>query len=479
MSLARTELPFDHMLAGRYRIADRLGAGGMAVVFLAEDTVLDRWVAIKRLRAAAPKNGAERFDREAKLGAWLNHPNLVTIYDTLSDEDDVLIVMEYVPGRSLSQLIEHRPVEPGRAVAVLRGVAAALDHAHSHGVVHRDVKPSNVLIRDDGVVKLADLGVATAAHVSRITTVSDVVGTLAYIAPERLEGEGEAGPPADVYSLAAVAFESLSGRRAQRGSGPAEILEIAASRPPPDLRDAWRKAPAAAAEVLRRGLSADPDERPGSASELVRELEGALEPVMESTPSQPAVAPTAAAERRGRTEVTINVPRPGRIATLVASLALAAAGIVIGLNLARDEEPPAERAAAGGPSSPHRDSDGGDTEANAPAPEAPAENPEPAEAASGAGNPAVGGQLNEQGYALIQQGRYEEAVPILRRAVESFPEGTRDLNYAYTLYNLGQALRLSGQPDEAVPILEQRLEIPNQRGTVKRELEAARAQAAQ
>jgi eukaryotic-like serine/threonine-protein kinase len=258
MSFARTELPVDHMLVGRYRIADRLGAGGMAVVFLAEDTVLDRWVAIKRLRAAAPEHSAERFDREAKLGAWLNHPNLVTIYDTLSDEDGVLIVMEYVPGRALSQLIEHRRLEPGRAVATLWGVAAALDHAHAHGVVHRDVKPSNVLIRDDGVVKLADLGVATAAHVSRITTVSDVVGTLAYIAPERLEGEEKAGPPADVYSLAAVAFESLSGRRAQQASGPAEILEIASSRPPPELRDAWRKAPPAAAEVLRRGLSADP-----------------------------------------------------------------------------------------------------------------------------------------------------------------------------------------------------------------------------
>jgi serine/threonine-protein kinase len=477
MSFARTDLPVDHMLAGRYRIADRLGAGGMAVVFLAEDTVLDRWVAIKRLRAAAPEQSAERFDREAKLGAWLNHPNLVTIYDTLSDTDGVLIVMEYVPGRALSQLIEHRRLEPGRAVAALWGVAAALDHAHSHGVVHRDVKPSNVLIRDDGVVKLADLGVATAAHVSRITTVSDVVGTLAYIAPERLEGEEKAGPPADVYSLAAVAFESLSGRRAQQASGPAEILEIASSRPPPDLRDAWRKAPAAAAEVLRRGLSADPEERPSSASELVRELEEALEPVMESAPSQSVVAPTAAPERPGRTEVTINVPRPGRIAALVASLALAAAGIVIGLNLATDEEPPAERAAAGGSSSPDRDT--GKAEANAPTPEASAEEPEPAGAGTGAGNPAAGAQLNDQGYALIQQGRYEEAVPILRRAVESFPEGSRDLNYAYALYNLGQALRLAGQPEEAVPILERRLEIPNQRGTVKRELDAARAQAAQ
>jgi hypothetical protein len=471
-----SEFPPDQTLAGRYRVVDRLGAGGMAVVLLAEDEALDRFVAIKQLRPHVPKHGTERFHREAKLGASLNHPNLVTVYDTVSVDDALLIVMEYVPGTALSELIERRPLDPARAVEVLWGVAAALDHAHAHGVVHRDVKPANVLIRDDGVVKLADLGVATAAHVSRITTVTDVVGTLAYIAPERLEGEGMGGPPADVYALSAVAFETLSGDKARRGSGPAEILEIASTQPPPDLRDAWPHAPARAAEVLARGLSADPGERPERASDLVRELEAALEPAIGTTSTRPVAPTTPAAPGRGRrtTEVTINVPRPGRIAALVAALALAAAGVAIAINLSGDDGGPAKRAAAEKAAGGERDR-GGSADAAA---AGPTEEPPPA-ADSATSDSATATALNDQGYALIQQGQYEQAVPILKRAVASFPDGTTDLNYAYALFNLGQALRLSGRPEQAVPILERRLEIPNQRGIVNRELEAARAGATQ
>jgi tetratricopeptide (TPR) repeat protein len=479
MAIPQTsEIQPDALLAGRYRVMDRLGAGGMATVFLAEDTVLGRRVAVKRLHGAASEDSAKRFVREARLGASLNHPNIVTVFDTVSTPQGLLIVMEYVPGTALSALVARGPLDAARTVEVLRGVAGALDHAHSHGVVHRDVKPANVLIRDDGAVKLADLGVATAAHVSHVTTATDIVGTLAYIAPERLEGDEIGGPPVDIYALAAVAFEALTGEPAQRGTTPLEVLQEASKGPPRNLHDAWEDAPPEAVEVLRRGLSPDPAERPASASELVGALESALEPLADLPPSP--IPPAAVPAERPPTEVTVNVPRPGRIAAVAAIFAaVAVAAVVIGVSLSgedgSDGGPRAERSpAADGRSTDGQPGDESDTSGDSGGTDA-----DGAPSGGGVADPAAGTALNDQGYALIQQGRYEEAVPVLERAVNSFPEGTTDIDYAYALYNLGKALRLSGQPEQAIPILEQRLEIPNQIPVVQRELSAARAEAAE
>ena len=450
---ARSEIEAGGVVAGRYRIVDRIGTGGMAVVMLAEDTVLGRRVAIKRLHAMSESNAA-RFEREARLGAYLNHPNLVTVFDTVEDEDAVLIVMEYVPGTRFSDLIERGELEPDHAVEVLRCVAAALDHAHKHGVVHRDVKPANVLVRDDGVVKLADLGIATAADVTRITTQTDVVGTLTYIAPERLEGDDPGGPAADVYSLAAVAFEALAGRAPDRGATPVEILERS-DDPPPDLRHAWPAAPPRAAEALRRGLDPNPRRRQASATRLVDELDAGLGSERDEPPTQPVVSP-----RRGAAGVR---PPHWAVAAIGAGIA-ALIAIAIAVNsLGGDASDPAK-----GPGA-----DGGERESSPP----PRGDEPPAAAAQGEGDPARGAELNDRGYQLIQQGRPEAAIPMLKRAVRSFPSGTADLAYAYALFNLGNALRLSGRPDEAIPILERRLEIPNQTETVRRELEAAQDEA--
>ena len=480
--MATTEqIEADVLLAGRYRVLDHLGAGGMSVVVLAEDTVLGRRVAVKRLRSTRPE-GPLRFEREARLGAHLNHPNIVSVFDTVSDPDEVLIIMEYVPGRPLSELIKAQPLSPPQAVAVARGVAEALDHAHAHGVVHRDVKPANVLLRDDGVVKLADLGVATGEDVSQITNAGDVVGTLAYIAPERFESDRPATPAADVYALAAVIFEALSGHAAQRGTTPFEVLDLAANAPPPDIRDVWADAPAEAADVLRRGLDPDPTSRPATASELVDKLEEAL--AVRERPGAGQVLPAQARVLTpGEKEVATLMRergagrrlRRGVLAGIVAALAaLAALAIVLNTSDGGDASPAREGSRAGSTGSgggPGEPSSGGDGAGSVPA------------AASGGATGAAadatdGYALNDQGYALIQQERYQEAVPVLRRAVGSFPEGTTDLTYAYALYNLGHALRLAGRPDEAIPILEQRLAIPNQRGVVKRELEAARTESA-
>jgi eukaryotic-like serine/threonine-protein kinase len=476
------------LIAGRYRVLDRLGSGGMAVVLLAEDTVLGRQVAVKRLLAAPESDHARRFEREARLGAHLNHPNIVSVFDTLADEDGVLIVMEFVPGRPLSELIESGPLRPRDVVAIGRSVAGALDHAHAHGVVHRDVKPANVLLRDDGVVKLADLGVATGGGSTQITGTGDVVGTLAYIAPERFKGE-PATPAADIYSLAAVSFEALSGQRAQRGQTPAEILELAETERPPDLRDVWADAPPAAAAVLKRGLDSDPKIRPKTASALIGELEKAV-----AGPGGVDGAGTArvhpAADDRVAALMGRRSTRPtrGMVAAILAGLAALAAGAIVLGAVDGGSEPPAarnaDRASAGSKAAGGGES-AGTGDASAPSAGIAEGDVPAAPAASSAGNaegsapddPALGSQLNDQGYALIQQGRYEEAVPILQRAVGSFPDGTSDLSYAYALYNLGHALRLSGRADEAVPILEQRLQIPDQTATVRQELQAARAEA--
>jgi eukaryotic-like serine/threonine-protein kinase len=464
MAGTTTQIRAGVVIAGRYRVIDRLGHGGMATVFLAEDTVLSRQVAVKRMHAAAAEGSAERFRREAQLGAALNHPNIVAVYDTLSGPDGVMIAMEYVPGRPLSELITAGALEPQEAIQILRDVADGLDYAHLRGVVHRDVKPANILVRDDGIVKLSDLGVATAAHVSRITATHDVLGTLGYIAPERLDGDA-GGPPADIYSLAAVGFEALSGQRPQHGATPAEALSRSLSAPPPDLREAWPQAPAAAAAVLGRGLDPDPERRPMSAGRLIEELETALEPGGGTTVAVRPAKP-----------VTITVSSRSFLRAIAIGGLAAGLAVVIAVLVASGDggSPTASAPAANaGPDRPGQDSGpAGPTTTTTTTTTTTA----PASAAPTAG--ASGAELNDQGYALTQAGRYEEAIPLLQRAVESFPDGTSDINYAYALFNLGQALRLAGRPDEAIPILEQRLEIPDQRAEVERELVAARAAAA-
>ena len=248
----------------------------MASVLLCEDERLARQVAVKRLHADSPVDVEQRFTREAKLGASLNHPNLVSVFDTATDDEGVLIVMEYVEGEPLSRMLRRGPLRPEEVASMVRDLGDALDHAHSQGVVHRDVKPGNVLIREDGVTKLADLGIATASDGTKITRSGTVLGTAAYMAPEQLDGRG-AGPPADVYALAAIAFEALSGRRPREGRTPLEIAHRIATEGAPDLLDAWPSAPKAAAEVLRRGMALEPEDRPASAGEFARELATALE----------------------------------------------------------------------------------------------------------------------------------------------------------------------------------------------------------
>ena len=297
----------DTEQATRYREIRRLGAGGMATVTLAQDTVLDRPVALKRVYGAGDPQGLLRLKREAMVGASLNHPNLVFVYDAqLSEDGAVVIVMEYVEGETLAdRLSSGGALRPDETLRVLRGVAAALDSIHQQGIVHRDVKPANVLLGREGAVKLADLGVADVADRTRITSTGAVVGSFNYMAPEQLEGAAPS-PAIDVYALGALAFEMLTGEKARPESNPLALAHAIATRPPPDLRHAWPAAPAAAAMVLQRAMSSDPAQRPRSAGELVSRLQAALAP---ERPTETVPARAADRPKRGAPLPALSPPR--------------------------------------------------------------------------------------------------------------------------------------------------------------------------
>jgi eukaryotic-like serine/threonine-protein kinase len=308
------------LLDGRYRVIRHLGSGGMASVLLCEDERLAREVAVKRLHADSPVDVEQRFTREAKLGASLNHPNLVSVFDTATDDEGVLIVMEYVEGEPLSKTLRRGPLRPEEVASMVRDLGDALDHAHSQGVVHRDVKPANVLIRSDGVTKLADLGIATASDHTSITRSGTVLGTAAYMAPEQLDGRG-AGPPADVYALAAISFEALSGRRPRQGGTPMEIAHQIATEGAPDLLEAWPSAPPEAAKALKHGMALDPEDRPASAGEFARELAGALDA---------AGAPETTRQKTAKTRRLAGGRRSKRAAGAAGAAGVAAAGAAAG-----------------------------------------------------------------------------------------------------------------------------------------------------
>ena len=491
------------LLGGRYRVLRHLGSGGMASVLLCQDERLDRQVAVKRLHADSPSDVEQRFVREAKLGASLNHPNLVSVFDTATDEEGVLIVMEYVEGEALARTLKRGPLESDRVAAMVRDVGAALDHAHAQGVVHRDVKPGNVLLRRDGVTKLVDLGIATAQDHTRLTHSGMVLGTAAYMAPEQLEGR-ETTPATDVYALAVVAYEALTGERAREGRTPLELAHRIATSPPPDLRETLPGASPQAAEVLKQAMSHDPQDRPRSAGELATGLARALEepptaPTRAVPPTRterrpapiPAAAPAAAkpppparpappARQRGD-----RGRRPiGAIVLALIFLALAAATVIAAvLSSGDDGEPqtadrPAQQQDGRGNADRERQQQEPQAEEQQPAQPAPApeQEPEPQEP-SGSLDPERGAQLNEEGYALMQQGDYAGAVPILQEAVASWPEDSQDINYAYALFNLGKSLNRSGDPEAAIPYLEKRLNWPDQRETVQAELDLAKRNA--
>ncbi|HTP20851.1 MAG TPA: protein kinase [Solirubrobacteraceae bacterium] len=263
-------------IVGRYRIEGRLGVGGMSTVQLAFDERLERYVAIKLLaeHLADDPTFVSRFRREALSAARLVHPNIVQVFDFGFDERarQHFIVMEHVPGHSCAELLrDHGPMPVEQAVDVVTQSCRGLDYAHRNGVVHRDVKPGNLLVSDSDVVKLADFGIARATDQSSITQVGSVLGTAAYLAPEQARGE-EAGPQADLYSLGVVAYQLLTGRLPYEASSLSELALKQQREPPASVDELNPRVPPELADAISSALSLDKDDRPETAMLLAEAI---------------------------------------------------------------------------------------------------------------------------------------------------------------------------------------------------------------
>ena len=260
------------LVAGRYRVERSLGQGGMATVYLARDDELDRPVALKLLadNLAGDPTFRDRFEREARLAGRLSHPNVVRVFDVGESDGRPFIVMEYVEGDALAdELARHGPLTPERVVELALQVCAGLQAAHASGLVHRDVKPRNLLLRPDGVLKIADFGIARAAESTRLTEVGTILGTAAYLAPEVAQGH-EATAASDLYSVGAVLYELLAGHPPYTANSLVELIgkqQAGAAAP-------LQGVPAELELAIARCLQPDPAERPPSAAALASELGG-------------------------------------------------------------------------------------------------------------------------------------------------------------------------------------------------------------
>lgn len=274
-------MPADHEpLLDRYRLETRLGSGGFGVVWSAWDEKLERQVAVKVLRR---DGGDARIVREARAAARLNHPGIVGLYELAADDAELYLVSELVRGRTLAELEKAKALSDRDVARIGAVLCEALAHAHARGVVHRDVKPQNVMVVAEpaagaGFAKLTDFGVAHVASGERVTRTGDVAGTLEYMAPEQADG-GETTGAADVYALALTLYEAWTGTNPVRGRGPAATAKRI-GRPIPSLRDKRRDLPPELCDVIDDALEADPGLRP-SPRELGEEL-SASEPELSS-----------------------------------------------------------------------------------------------------------------------------------------------------------------------------------------------------
>ena len=257
-----------------YQVIDRVGEGGMGVVYRARDTKLDRDVALKFMvhAAAVDSQQADRFRREARALAALNHPNILTIHDIGEDNGLPFLVLEWVGGGALTAGSLKRPRSMEELLRILVPIAEALGAAHAHGIVHRDVKPANVLVCEDGRIKLADFGLAKFRDLNReVTRTSGVIGTVAYMSPEQARGD-EVGPPSDVFSLGVLAYELLTGRRPFTGESPGAVIAAILSGRHRPLDEVANQFPEGLAEIVERCLESEPRDRFPSGTDVAQAL---------------------------------------------------------------------------------------------------------------------------------------------------------------------------------------------------------------
>ncbi len=454
--------PADILLPSRYRDARLLAHGGMGDIYRATDAELGREVAIKVLapRYAEDDSLRARFRREALAAARVSsNPNIVTIYDVAEHEGRPMIVMEFLPGGSLERRISGRtPCPASQVFDWLDEAAAALDAAHEAGIVHRDVKPGNLLLDDRDKVKVGDFGIASAAGLDSFTQTGTILGTAGYLSPEQARGE-RATAASDRYALGVVAWELLAGRRPFESETPTAEAAAHAQRPVPPITEANPELPRAYDAVFAKALAKDPAERYASAAELVGALRRAVHDDAGDTWIEPAPARTTVAaparSRGGRSRWWI----PALVAlVLAAGIAVAVIATRGGGSGAKPPPPRTVVRTVTGPSQTVRQT----TTVQAPPP--PTTEPT-TEATTSASSGSSGEGLNNEGFAKMRAGDYAGAEPLLAQAVAqlqgsgSTAEAYADYNLAYTRFALGQCTDVLSLLDRSEQLQGRRHEI--------------------
>jgi serine/threonine-protein kinase len=414
---------------GGYRIVEQLGRGGTSVVYRAEHVRLGRPAALKLLSPGlGDADFSERFLRESRLAASLDHPSIVPVYDAGEEDDLLYIAMACVEGTDLRTLVgSEGPLPLRRALWIVGQIASALDAAHARGLVHRDVKPANILVGLDDRAYLSDFGAVKELASGGTTRTGTFVGTIEYCAPEQIEG-GEVDARTDVYALACVLYEALTGLPPFHRPSEVAVLNAHLHAPPPKLTKAAPGLPSGLEHAIAKALSKSPLDRYASCGEFL------------------AAARAATAERR---------VHPRRLALSLAMLAIAAltgAALALGIH---------SLVSGGG---------GGATTSATRSP--PARPPFSLKKLLLRSN--EGATLNNVAYALIGVKRYQDAVPFARKAVRKTQKGT--FTNAYATFNLGYALLQLGNCRESITLLERALliEPADQQPYVRRRIKAAK-----
>ncbi|NCD07921.1 MAG: Stk1 family PASTA domain-containing Ser/Thr kinase [Negativicutes bacterium] len=267
------------IIGNRYQILEAIGTGGMAEVYRAFDTYLKREVAVKILRAQYTDDDGfvSRFRQEAQSAARLIHPNIVNVYDVGRDEDSYYIIMEYVKGRTLKELIsEDGPLDPMSAVIIAHGIASALKHAHSRGIIHCDIKPHNILLDENNTPKVADFGIARAITTATMTYTASVVGSVHYLSPEQVRGE-KVSAQSDLYSLGILLFEMLTGALPFTAETPVAVALMHVSEKMPLVREVNPEVPPVLEKIVAKALVKNKEERYVNADDFLKDLEYAAD----------------------------------------------------------------------------------------------------------------------------------------------------------------------------------------------------------
>lgn len=331
----------QRLVAGRYRLDEQLGVGGMAEVWAAEDLELGRRVALKLLsRDADPA----RFEREAHAVAALAHPNICHLYDYGEAGGRPFMVLEYLPGGTLEdRLVPDEPLPDDEAARIATELAGALAHAHARGLVHRDLKPANVLFDDEGRAKIGDFGIARVRGAGTLTEAGTLLGTAAYISPEQAQGL-PAAAASDVYSFGVIVFRMLTGRLPFESTSALELAAKHVNDPAPPVRQRRPDAPPVLAALVDAALAKDPTARPPDGAALVAALEPDAAPTLSGAPAVAApAAPTVVIPRRAAPRRRMALP-----AALAAVVLLGGAGVAVAILATRgsgseQKQPPAAK----------------------------------------------------------------------------------------------------------------------------------------